>query len=100
MLTLEELKAWLRIDFNDDDNELSSLLSISYATIEAATGITKDYVESHQSTTLSELYKMTQIILITDLYNNETSENKALTSFYLQLEAEYRKCKKNDEDKE
>lgn len=93
MLTLSELKEWLRIDFSEDDNLLLSLLNASCATIEIATGVSKDYVESCLEDTLVELYKMTQILLITDIYNNENGENKALTSYYIQLESEYARCK-------
>ena len=97
MITLEEVKEWLRIDsdYTEDDNLLNSLISTSQIMIKAATGVPKDFedtLSTEDYTEISELYKMVQRVLITDLFNEKSTENKALTSLYTQLELEYRRC--------
>ena len=97
MITLEEVKEWLRIDddYTEDDNLLNSLILSSQSIIKAATGIPKDLedkLSTEDYTEISELYKMLQRVLITDLFNEKSTENKALTSLYTQLELEYRRC--------
>lgn len=86
MVTLEEVKDWLRIDFDEDDMQLKMLIDVSSSTIEIATGIKKDFLLK-ASDSLKDLYKIAQLIIITDLYNERDTENKALTSYYIQLKA-------------
>lgn len=90
MITLDELKEWLKIDFDDDDTQLKVLINVSESTIEVATGVSKEYIQSTENETLKGLYKMAQIIIINDLYNERDNENKALTSYYIQLESMYK----------
>nr|DAF76771.1 MAG TPA: hypothetical protein [Caudoviricetes sp.] len=97
MITLDEIKEWLRIDidYTGDDNLLNSLILSSQTIIKSATGVSKDFedtLSTEDYTEISELYKMVQRVLITDLYNEKSVENKALTSLYTQLELEYRRC--------
>ena len=97
MITLKEVKEWLRIDddYTEDDNLLNSLILSSQSIIKAATGIPEDFEDKlsiEDYTEISELYKMVQRVLITDLFNEKSTENKALISLYTQLELEYRKC--------
>lgn len=95
MVTLEEIKEWLRIDSSDDDSILSSLINVSKAKIKAATGVPSTYENNLNPADLEdvkEMYKMAQRIIITDLYNERDIENKALISTYIQLELEYRRC--------
>lgn len=88
MVTLEEVKEWLRIDFDEDDSQLKMLIDVSSSTIEIATGVEKKFLLK-ASDSLKDLYKITQLIIITDLYNEKSTENKALTSYYIQLKAKY-----------
>lgn len=88
MITLEEVKEWLRIDFDEDDSQLKMLIDVSSSTIEIATGVEKNFLLK-ASDSLKDLYKITQLIIITDLYNEKSTENKALTSYYIQLKAKY-----------
>lgn len=102
MITLEEIKEWLRIDsdYTEDDNLLNSLILTSQTIIKTATGVPKNFDEKLSTDDyleISELYKMVQRVLITDLFNEKSTENKALTSLYTQLELEYRKCIDNAE---
>lgn len=95
MITIEEIKQWLKIDFEDDDNILNSLISVSKAKIKAATGVPSTYENNLNPADLEdiqEMYKMAQRIIITDLYNERDIENKSLISTYIQLELEYRRC--------
>ena len=43
MVTLEEVKEWLRIDFDEDDSQLKMLIDVSSSTIEIATGVEKNF---------------------------------------------------------
>ncbi len=90
MITLTEIKEWLRI-FNDDEDVLiQSLVDSSVSIIRSATGISKIFIESTLDTDIKNLYLMVQRILITNLYNERDTENKALTSYYIQLELAYK----------
>ena len=90
MLTLEEAKEWLRIDYDIDDNIIISLIEASKAEISISTGITPDYIENTEDEHFKNLYLMTQRIIVADLYNERATEDKALTSFLIQLEAMYK----------
>lgn len=90
MITLTEIKEWLRIFNDDEDVIIQSLVDGSVSIIRSATGIPKTYIESTLDTDLKNLYLMVQRILITDLYNERDTENKALTSYYTQLELAYK----------
>lgn len=96
MINLDEMKEWLRIFHDEDDNLVNSLILSSISIIKSATGITKNYIQSCNDETLRELYKMVQRILITDLYNERDTENKALTSYYIQLELAYKEAVSNE----
>ena len=100
MITLEEVKEWLRVDsdYEEDDNLLNSLILTSQIIIKTATGVPKNFeqnISTDDFEELSEMYKMVQRVLITDLFNEKSTENKALTSLYTQLELEYRRCLNN-----
>lgn len=90
MLTLEEAKEWLRIDYDIDDNIITSLIEASKAEISISTGITPDYIENTEDEHFKNLYLMAQRIIVADLYNERATENKSLTSFLIQLESMYK----------
>ncbi|MBS6503883.1 MAG: head-tail connector protein [Clostridium sp.] len=96
MIELAEMKEWLRIFHDEEDNLIISLIASSISIIKSATGITKDYILSCKNDVVIDLYKMVQRILITDLYNERDTENKALTSFYIQLELAYKEALINE----
>ena len=62
MLTLDDVKAFLRIDTSEDDAFLSSLMLVSDTWIKNATD------QSADNTT--EIYKLAQLILILKWYEN------------------------------
>ena len=90
MIELAEIKEWLRIFHDEEDNLINSLIASSISIIRGATGITKDYISNCKKHEIIDLYKMVQRILITDLYNERDTENKALTALYIQLEVAYK----------
>lgn len=77
MITLDEMKEWLRIFHDEEDALVNSLILTSIPMIKSATGITKDYIQSCNHENIQYLYKMVQRVLITDLYNERDTENKA-----------------------
>lgn len=62
MLTLGEVKEYLRVDFEDDDALISSLMAVAddYLKASVGTGYDKE----------SERAKILSLILISDLYDN------------------------------
>lgn len=69
IVSLDEVKNWLRIDFNDDDALLSTLISAAETYLKNATGIEYD-TENH----LAKLFCMT---LIAEWYENREMVGKA-----------------------
>ncbi|OAT74556.1 head-tail connector protein [Parageobacillus thermoglucosidasius] len=69
IVSLDEVKKWLRIDFSEDDALLTTLISAAEEYLKNATGITYDSA-SH----LAKLFCMT---LIADWYENREMIGKA-----------------------
>lgn len=85
-MDLANLKEWLRIDGEDEDATLSSLLSASSLIIKQATGIVAADVKDNQEAL--NLYELVQKMLITNLYEGADKDTTpGLTSLYMQLEA-------------
>ncbi len=87
-LTLAEIKLYLRVDGTEEDNLITSLELFSREEIEESTGALYEMYKT------VEMYKMAQMIIITDRYENRASQdselksNTALNSIYKKL-----KCK-------
>ena len=87
MLTLQDVKSYLKIDFDDDDELLNSLIKTA-----------DEYLKSAISSTYNsdtERAKLLSLIVIQDLYNNrglteKVSGNvrKLVSDFTLQLKLE------------
>lgn len=97
MITLSEVKLWLKIDFEDDDETLTGLINSSKAIIKSATGVPGDFIKTTDSQEMKDLYQelkdlylMVQRVIINDLYNMRDTENKSLISLYTQLEVTYK----------
>lgn len=82
MLTLDEAKNYLRVDFADDDKFITDLMNYS-----------KEYLlGAGISASESFLYKLAQEIIINDRYNNRGSESvtskaqSSLNEIILQLQ--------------
>lgn len=100
-MKLEEIKIFLRVDEEEDDELISSLHLAAESYIENATGIVKEMIIDREQ--LLSLYNLTLKILITHWYENRSVEitgsnfNKlsfSLDTLFLQLEAEYLKMKR------
>ncbi|MCB2310658.1 head-tail connector protein [Clostridium tagluense] len=87
-MELNELKEWLRVDGEDEDKTLSSLLLVSKSIIKLGTGLVQEDTVDDEAA--AELYKLAQKIIITNFYEDRGApgkENVGLTSLYMQLEA-------------
>lgn len=84
---LDELKEWLRVEGNDDDTSLKSLISASRLLIKQSTGV--ELADVQNNADALELYKTVQKMIITDLYENRSgsSISPVMISMYAQLEA-------------
>jgi uncharacterized phage protein (predicted DNA packaging) len=69
IVSLDEVKNWLRIDFSEDDALLTTLISAAEAYLKNATGV--EYDENNH---LAKLFCMT---LISDWYENREMIGKA-----------------------
>ncbi|UYL94043.1 head-tail connector protein [Geobacillus phage vB_GthS_PK3.6] len=69
IVTLEEAKNWLRVDFSDDDALITTLINAAEEYLENATG-----VEFNENNHLAKLFCMT---LISDWYENREMIGKA-----------------------
>jgi uncharacterized phage protein (predicted DNA packaging) len=69
IVSLDEVKTWLRVDFTDDDALLTTLINAAEQYLKNATGITYDSTNH-----LAKLFCMT---LISDWYENRELIGKA-----------------------
>ncbi|BDR82552.1 head-tail connector protein [Clostridium tetani] len=103
-MDLNEVKEYLRIDEEDEDSTLSSLLFAAKSYIKNGTGLTENMIKDDETL---ELYKLCLKILISHWYENRAIETTgpnfhklsfSLESILLQLEAEYLKIKRSESD--
>lgn len=103
-MELKELKEYLRIEGEDEDKSLSSLLFAAKSYIKNGTGLTEDMIKNDE---VLELYRLCLKILISHWYENRVIETTgpnfhklsfSLDSILLQLEAEYLKIKRGEID--
>ncbi|RXI58983.1 head-tail connector protein [Clostridium tetani] len=101
-MDLNEVKEYLRIDEEDEDSTLSSLLFAAKSYIKNGTGLTEDMIKDDETL---ELYKLCLKILISHWHENRAIETTgpnfhklsfSLESILLQLEAEYLKIKRSE----
>lgn len=69
IVSLDEVKTWLRVDFSDDDATISMLIAAAEEYLKNATGITYDSTNH-----LAKLFCMT---LIADWYENRELVGRA-----------------------
>ena len=94
-------KDFLKVDGEEDDDLISSLILAAKSYIENATGFNENMISDNEQ--MKELYILTLKILLAHWYDNRSPEvtgvnvNKvsfSLDSLFLQLEAEYLKLKR------
>jgi len=88
MLTVDEIKLYLRVDEPEEDNLIETLEEFSREEIEESTGASYELYKE------DKLYRLAQLMIITDRYENRGSQdiqfraNNALSGIYTKL-----KCK-------
>ena len=87
-MELPELKEWMRVTWDvEDDNVIKPLMLSSEMIIDLATGVKSDDITDGKA---KSLYELIQKIIITNLYEHrdgDIKDNPGLTSLYMQLEA-------------
>lgn len=99
-MELNEIKEWLKVETDEEDVIISSLLSSAKANIESSTGIKEEYLKGD----LLNLYNLAIKVWVMFMYeydstndrNGNAIENfeKVMNGFYLKLEPEYLKLKR------
>lgn len=85
MLTLDEVKKYLRVDGDDEDVMIEFLIEYSKEEIENSTGVTFD------SGGDKKIYQLAQLIIINDRFENRGSQdlefkaNNILSGLYIKL---------------
>lgn len=97
MLTLEQLKAYLKIDYDDEDSDLTDILNGSIILIEGATGIDSDKIKNCNNEKLKFLYIIIQKTVCKRLYDEQSTSGNVLAGRYLKLTTMYRRAIKNGE---
>lgn len=67
-VTLEEVKKYLRVDTDDEDDTIQHLIEFSQEEIKNSTG--------YDGENPSKSYKMAQLLIIADRFETRTSEEK------------------------
>lgn len=74
MVTINELKLWIKIDTDDDDPTLAHLIEVSRAIINEGIGLMVNEIdEAHQ-----DLYKLAQKLIIAELYQKREGSDSFL----------------------
>lgn len=89
MLTLESAKSYLKIDFDDMDQDITSLIEEAKAVIFASTGILAKEIEKSNNDTLKNLYNITLKIVLKNLFDEKEINGARLRGFYLKLKPLY-----------
>ena len=89
MLTLESAKSYLKIDFDDMDQDIANLIEEAEAVIFASTGILAEEVDKSNNDTLKNLYNITLKIVLKNLFDEKEINGARLRAFYLKLKPMY-----------
>ena len=96
MLTLIRLKAYLKIDYDDEDDDLTELLD-SVAVIASSTGVDVFRIINGGNTDLKALYILIQKKVCKRLYDEQSVSGSILAGLYLKLTTLYKKAIKDGE---
>ena len=89
MLTLESAKSYLKIDFDDMDQDIANLIEEAEAVVFASTGILAEEVYKSNNDTLKNLYNITVKIVLKNLFDEKEINGARLRAFYLKLKPLY-----------
>ena len=89
MLTLESAKSYLKIDFDDMDQDIIDLITEAEAVVFASTGILAEEVDKSNNDTLKNLYNITLKIVLKNLFDEKEINGARLRAFYLKLKPLY-----------
>ena len=89
MLTLESAKSYLKIDFDDIDQDITNLIEEAEAVVFASTGILAEEVDKSNNDTLKNLYNITVKIVLKNLFDEKEINGARLRAFYLKLKPLY-----------
>ena len=89
MLTLESAKSYLKIDFDDMDQDIANLIEEAEAVVFASTGILAEEVDKSNNDTLKNLYNITVKIVLKNLFDEKEINGARLRAFYLKLKHLY-----------
>ena len=89
MLTLESAKSYLKIDFDDMDQDIANLIEEAEAVVFASTGILAEEVDISNNDTLKNLYNITLKIVLKNLFDEKEINAARLRAFYLKLKPLY-----------
>ena len=89
MLTLESAKSYLKIDFDDMDEDITNLIMEAEAVVFASTGILAEEVDKSNNDTLKNLYNITVKIVLKNLFDEKEINGARLRAFYLKLKPLY-----------
>ena len=89
MLTLESAKSYLKVDFDDMDEDIANLIMEAEAIVFASTGILAEKVEESNNDTLKNLYNITLKIVLKNLFDEKEINGARLRAFYLKLKPLY-----------
>ena len=78
ILTLEEAKNYIRIDYNEDDTLLQSLM---IAAIDYLRDAINDFDKKMENEQFKAKAEMVQLVLIQELYDNRNQAKKDSTDF-------------------
>lgn len=97
MLTLIRLKAYLKIDYDDEDDDLNELLDSSVAVIADSTGVDVYRILNGNNQNLQSLYLLIQKKVCKRLYDEQSVSGNILAGLYLKLATAYKRAVKNNE---
>lgn len=91
MVTLEDVKSWLYVDFDDKDKDIAIMLESAKAYIYASTGCEEEKVENSGNEHLQNLYDLTVKVVTKNIYDEKELNGARLKGLYLRLKPLYYK---------
>ena len=85
MLTLESAKSYLKVDFDDMDQDIANLIVEAEAVVFASTGILAEEVDKSNNDTLKNLYNITLKIVLKNLFDEKEINGARLRAFYSKI---------------